>query len=40
MNMIDSMGGFFGRKEDCIVVEVVFVRRIVLLSCSCFSDTC
>jgi hypothetical protein len=32
MNVIDSVGGFFGRKEDCIVVEVVFVRRI----CSSF----
>ena len=31
MNVIDSVGGFFGRK-DCIVVEVVFVRGI----CSSF----
>lgn len=31
MNMIDSVGGFFGRK-DCIAVEVVFVRGI----CSSF----
>jgi hypothetical protein len=32
MNMIDSVGGFFGRKEDCIVLVVVFVRR----NCSFF----
>jgi hypothetical protein len=32
---------FWGGKEDCIAVEVVFVRRIcsLLVYWSCFSDT-
>ena len=28
MNMIDSVGGFFGKKEDCIVVDGCVCERV------------
>ena len=40
--MIDAVGGFFGRRKDCIVVEGCVCEGdlfFFLVSCSCFSDT-